>query len=265
MDAKLAFEFVKIPDTRSTAKPRKSGLTSLIDYGIPLNNQVALLETSGHLIDIAKIATGTSRVYDERMLVRKIESYAEQNVATQMGGQFAEYVYATTGLKGAEKLFAEAHRIGFEIVEISDTCRPIDPEQRKLLVAAARNAGLRVVCEVGLYEGSTDAAKIVNDIEFALGLGVEWVIVEGAELVDVDGFKEDVVTLIRNSVDVDRLIFEMPGPGISDASPKQLEALKRGLVREFGPDVSLGNLLPDEIVETEVVRIGIEDCNAWPD
>ena len=264
MHATPAFSFVRLPDARSISKPRQSGLTSLIDYGIPIQKQIDLLETAGHLIDIAKLATATSRVYDEKLLIRKLEVYRSFDIHTQMGGQFAEYVFATLGLSGVKQLFAEARRVGFDIVEISDTCRPIVQDQRRSLVEAAKEAGLRVVCEVGLYDGNSDTNSMIEDIEFALRLGVERVIVEGAELVDTGGFKREVVERIRQSLDVDRLMFEMPGPGISDASPAALESLKRGLVLEFGPDVSIGNLLPEEIVETEVVRIGIEDSQAWP-
>lgn len=264
MTVKYAFDFVSIPATRSTGKPRTSGLTSIIDYGIPLANTTSLLDTTAHLIDIAKIATATSRVYDEAVLIQKLEAYASYDVFTQMGGQFAEYVFATAGVDGVKRLFVEAHRLGFDIVEISDCCRPLDHEQRRSLVEVATDVGLRVVCEVGGYEGTSDPNKIIEDIQFTLQLGVERVIIEGAELVDRNGFKKDVVDLIRQSTDIDRLIFEMPGPGISAATPDKLEALKRGLILEFGPDVSIGNLHPDEVIETEVVRIGIEDSSAWP-
>ena len=264
MSVKTAFNFIQLPEARSTAKPRNSGLTSVIDYGIPVETQKAFLRITGHLVDIAKIATATTRVYDEKILLEKLSLYKASDIHTQLGGQITEYVFATQGSDGVRTLFAEAHRIGFDIVEVSDCCRPISHDERRELVEIAKDAGLRVVCEVGGYEGDADTAKMIKDIQFALGLAVDYVIVEGAELVDAGGFKKDVVDSIRGSLEVDRLIFEMPGPGISDAAPAQLEALKRGLILEFGPDVSLGNLLPEEIAETETVRIGIEDCNAWP-
>lgn len=181
-----------------------------------------------------------------------------------MGGQFAEYLYATAGLDGVRRLFSEGRELGFEIVEISDTCISLSEDQRAELIAEAKASGLRVVCEVGLYEGNTEGEQIVQEIKFALANEVEYVIVEGAELVNTDGFKKDVIDMIRAAVSIDRLIFEMPGPAISEASDAQLEALKRGLILEFGSDVNLGNISPDEIVETEIVRLGIEDKNGWP-
>lgn len=264
MSAKTAFEFIELPEARSTSKPRRSGLTSVIDYGIPVKEQTDFLQITGHLVDIAKIATATTRVYGESLLLEKLKIYKAADILTQLGGQITEYTFATQGADGVRTLFSEARDLGFEIVEISDCCRPISHDDRRELVEIAQALGLRVVCEVGGYEGDSNTNKMIADAQFALDLDVDYVIVEGAELVGADGFKQEVVDQIRGSLAVDRLLFEMPGPGISDASPAQLEALKRGLILEFGPDVCLGNLLPHEVIETEVVRIGIEDCNAWP-
>lgn len=259
-----AFDFVHVSPTRSRQKPRSSGLTSMIDYGIPVNKQADLLDMCGHLIDIAKLATATPLAYDQAYLRRKIDLYRGAGATVQMGGQFAEYLYATAGLEGVRRLFGEGRELGFEIVEVSDTCIPLSEDQRAALIAEAKASGLRVVCEVGLYEGNTEGEQIVQEIRFALANEVEFVIVEGAELVNTQGFKKDVIDMIRGAVDIRRLIFEMPGPAISEASDAQLEALKRGLILEFGADVNLGNISPDEIVETEIVRLGIEDKNGWP-
>ena len=103
-----AFGFVELPAQRSTTKPRRSGLTSMLDQGIPLGAQSDLLELAGHLIDIAKLTTATARVYDEKHLRAKLEAYAAHGVVSQMGGQFAEYAFATKGIDGARRLFAEA-------------------------------------------------------------------------------------------------------------------------------------------------------------
>ncbi len=259
-----AFDFVRVSPLRSRQKPRSSGLTSMIDYGIPAHKQTDLLEMSGHLIDIAKLATATPLAYEKEYLLRKIEIYQAFGISTQMGGQFAEYLFATDGLDGVRRLFDEGRELGFEIVEISDTCISLSEEQRINLIGIARASGLRVVCEVGMYEGNTEGAHIVEEIKFAMGNDVEYVIVEGAELVSADGFNKDVIEMIRDATDISKLIFEMPGPGISEASVAQLEALKRGLILEFGADVNLGNISPEEIIETEIVRLGIEDKSAWP-
>lgn len=259
-----AFEFVQVSSSRSRQKPRTSGLTSMIDYGVPIKKQTDLLEMSGHLIDIAKLATATPVAYNKDYLLDKIRIYSSFGVTPQMGGQFAEYLYATAGLEGVRRLFGEGREHGFEIVEISTTCVPLTDDERASLFGVAKESGLRVVCEVGLYEGNTEGERIVEEIKFALENDVEFVIVEGAELVDANGFKDDVIKMIRDAVNIERLIFEMPGPGISEASDAQLEALKRGLILEFGADVNLGNISPDEIIETEIVRLGIEDKDAWP-
>ncbi len=236
----------------------------MIDYGMPLHAQKDFLQISGYLVDIAKIATATPRVFDKGVLIEKLDIYKASGVRTQMGGQIAEYVFATQGFEGVQQLFAEAQEIGFEIVEISDCCRPITHEDKRALFDIAHGINLGVVCEVGGYDGDAEIEKIIEDGLFALGLDVEFVIVEGSELVDANGFKRELIASIRESLDIDRIIFEVPWPGLSDVSAAQIANVKRGLILEFGPDVSLGNLLPDEIIETEAIRIGIEDSRTWP-
>jgi phosphosulfolactate synthase len=33
--------------------------------------------------------------------------------------------------------------------------------------------------------------------------------------------------------------------------------LKKFLIREFGPDVNIANVMPDDVLETEALRVGL--------
>ena len=259
-----AFAFVAPPSSRSVHKPRRTGLSSMLDYGITLGTQRDLLETSGHLIDIAKIATGTARVYDKRLLQRKLDTYRSAEVKTYMGGQFVEYVFAAQGMDGANRLFAEAKACGFEIVEVSDTCRPLSLDVRRRLVGAARDHGLDVACEVGQLAGGGDPETLLSDAVGLLELDIDHLVVEGAELVAEEGVKTQLIETLRHRLDLTKLIFELPVLSVGACGTPQTEAMKRALIQAIGPDVNLGNLGPEEILETEVVRLGIEDWTGWP-
>lgn len=258
-----AFAFVPSPSSRSTEKPRLHGLTSLLDYGIGLARQRDLLEIAGHVIDMAKLATATARVYDEGRLRTKLAIYREFNVRSYMGGQFPEYIYATRGLDGVKRLFEEARRVGFDIVEVSDTCAPLSLEERRQMVEIGRNAGLLVACEVGQLVSVGDPDRLIQDAKASLAMGAEHVIVEGSELVERGGPCLALIRRIREELPMERVILELPGPGIGDATVGDVERMKQMLVREFGPDVNLANIPADEVIETETVRLGIEDPTGW--
>src|SRR5882757_2970603 len=100
MSAPRAFDFIASPPERSLTKPRKRGLTMMIDQGLGMASQRDLLETSADYIDFAKFKSGTSRLYKDAHLKRKVEQYAENGVKPFIGGQFHEYVFATFGAAG---------------------------------------------------------------------------------------------------------------------------------------------------------------------
>ena len=258
-----AFQAIPVASGRTAVKPRSRGLTSLLDYGIGIGAQRDLLELAAHVIDIAKLATGTARVYTEKVLTAKIETYRQFDVEVLMGGQFAEYTFATGGMSSCDALFAEAKRVGFSKVEVSDTCRPFGAATRQALIAQARSHGLAVVCEIGQLERVSNDDQLYAEIATAMTLDVELVIVEGSELVNEHGPRSGLIERIRAGLDTDRLLFELPGPGIGGASQEQVEMMKCLLIRTVGPDVNIGNVSADEIVQTEVVRLGIEDSASW--
>ena len=125
------FEFVPLPKDRSRAKPRVRGFTMMIDWGLGLGRQKDILELAGPYIDLAKIATGTSRLYQEHQIRGKLELYKKYGVRPFLGGQFQEYVFATQGADALPLFFDEAKRLGFEVVEVSDNCIPLTPTERR--------------------------------------------------------------------------------------------------------------------------------------
>src|SRR6185436_12009697 len=77
---KSPFHFVPLPKARSTRKPRASGRTMLIDDGLPLAYVRDLVALSGAYIDLAKIKTGTARLYPRAQLVRKLRLYKRHRI-----------------------------------------------------------------------------------------------------------------------------------------------------------------------------------------
>ena len=80
----------------------------MADFGMTLEHTESILGLSASFIDFAKIAVGTARLYARPYLTKKLELYKRHAVRPFIGGQFAEYVFATQGRQALPRFFAEA-------------------------------------------------------------------------------------------------------------------------------------------------------------
>ena len=256
-DTVAPFAFVPLPAERSLTKPRTSGLTMMMDWGLPLAQQRDWLELQAKYVDLAKFVVGTSRLYDADYLRRKIELYKAHEVHPFIGGQFLEYIYAYQGMSGAEKFFVEAARLGFDAIEVSDNYVTLQSDTRRALVQGAISQGLEVHGEVGSKTVESDGALLIAQANECFDAGANVVLVEGAELL-VDGEpNRALLGELRAGLDTARIIFELSGTWIENTTNTEVYQLKKFLISEFGPDVNLANVMPDDIWETEAMRAGL--------
>ena len=251
------FAFVELPQTRSQHKPRRKGLTMVADFGLPVRYAEDLLDLAGRYIDLMKIAVGTSRLYDEDTLRRKLDLYRARGVRPFVGGQFQEYVYATYGAEALPRFLREAKRVGFETIEISDNCVPLTDAERGEQIRMAQDCGLAVFGEVGSKDARTDASQLIAQAQTCFDAGCELVLVEAAELMACGEPNKALITSLRDAIDFSKVLIELPGPWISGVTLSAIEDMKKFLVREFGPDVNIANVLPSDIMETEALRVGL--------
>lgn len=250
------FDFVPLPEARSRTKPRRRGFTMMIDWGLGLGRQQDILDIAGPFIDLAKIATGTSRLYPEEQLRAKLDLYKKNDVRPFLGGQFQEYVFATQGADALPTFFDEAKRVGFEVVEVSDNCIPLSPAERREQIKLAIDKGLAVFGEVGSKTEKNAADDLLEQARDCFDVGAELLLVEGAELIENGVVNTDLLKACRN-LDLDKVLFELPGPWISGVAMSEVHDVKKLLVKEFGPDVNIANVMPDDLIETEALRVGL--------
>lgn len=251
------FAMVPLPAGRSTVKPRRKGLTMMMDWGLPLNSQRDWLDLVAPYVDLAKFVVGTARLYEEDYLLEKIALYKKHDVHPFIGGQFLEYVYATQGLQGARPYFQEAKRLGFDAIEVSDNCVPLDTTARQTLIRTAVDCGLEVHGEVGSKSDETSAETLIDQANECFDAGADVVLVEGAELL-IDGQpNRPLIQALCDGLDVDKVIFELIGPWIPDTQLCDVYQLKKFYIEEFGPDVNIANVMPDQVWETEALRAGL--------
>ena len=80
---------------------------------------------------------------------------------------------------------------------------------------------------------------------------------EGAELLEHGEIKRDMLDDLKAGLHMSRAIIEIVGPWISGAEPSVARDLTNLLIKEFGPNVNLANVMPDEIFHTEALRVGL--------
>lgn len=259
------FAFVPIDERRSRTKPRTSGLSMVIDDGLPLAYAGSVLQMAGPYVDLMKIKTGTARLYPRRELVAKLTMYRNADVRPFVGGQFHEYVFAKLGEAALPRFHAEALAVGFDTIEISDNTVPLTDAQRRSQIEGAVRAGLKVFGEVGSKDTLSNPALLVRQAQICFDAGAELVLVEAAELVDADGqVRGATLDVIKRELPVERVMIELPGPWISGVRACDVEAMKKIVFAEFGPNVNLANIDVRTIFDTEAQRVGLGTAGPLP-
>ncbi len=256
MPTDTPFGFVPI-DPRRSRKPRRTGLTMVLDDGLPPAYVEGALEIAAPYIDLMKIKTGTARLYEREPLVRKLRMYQAAQVKPFIGGQFHEYVFATLGDKGLPPFYEEALALGFTTIEISDNTVPLTDRQRHDQIAGAVRAGLEVFGEVGSKDTLSNPGLLVDQAKICLDAGASLVLVEAAELVEEGRLRAPTLAVLREGLPMERVMIELPGPWIAGVRSCDIEAMKKTVFAEFGPDVNLANVDVRTIFDTEAQRVGL--------
>ena len=71
---------------------------------------------------------------------------------------------------------------------------------------------------------------------------------------NIHGPKEEEVIA---ALPLEKLMFELPGPWIEGVHQCDIHALRKELLRRFGPEVNIGNVDPAELVPFEAFRRGL--------
>jgi phosphosulfolactate synthase len=251
---KKAWEGVTdMPVQGRSSKPRKTGLTMVIDKGIGMNQIHDLVNTSGEYIDIIKLTFGTSAFYDRELLMEKIAFLASAEIDVMPGGTFLE-VALWKGAYG--KYLSRAKELGFSTIEISDGTIEIDLATRKDIIRQALKMDFKVLTEVGKKDPkeALPIALVHRLINEDLQCGAFKVIIEAREagkgvgIFDQEGkIKQDEVNnIIAGVKNVDHLVWEAP-----------IKNQQQGLILQFGNNVNLGNVPADEVLALEALRQGL--------
>jgi phosphosulfolactate synthase len=238
--------FLTLPSR--TAKPRRSGITHVLDKGLPASEVGALLEVCGDVVDVWKLGWGTA--YLDPGLDAKLALLDEHGVLGCAGGTLLEVAWQQDAVPDYLDWCAE---VGFACVEVSCGVASMTPDDKRALVELAAERFI-VLAEVGAKDPQAPVSAQVWAAEAAADLasGATWIITEGREsgtvgLYEPDGrVRADVVDAVVAAVGVGTTVFEAPR--------KDQQAW---LVRRFGADVNLANIAPAEALGVEALRLGL--------
>jgi phosphosulfolactate synthase len=244
-------EFLTLPQRSS--KPRRTGLTHVLDPGVGAAGAADVLAGGAAHIDIWKIGWGTA--YVDQALPAKLALLSEHQVAACLGGTLLEIAWAQG--KAAECL-AWAGELGFDYVEVSRGTVSMTLEQKRALIRlAARD--FTVLAEVGSKApGEQFAARswpleIISDLDAGAALAVT----EGRQSGDVGTFDQsgrvrpEVVEAVVAAVPVEQVLFEAPRA-----------SQQAWFIRRFGAEVNLGNVALNEVLSVETLRLGLRSDTA---
>jgi phosphosulfolactate synthase len=239
-------EFLDLP--ARTAKPRGTGITHVLDRGLPLEQCAGLLDAGGAYVDVWKFGWGIS--YVDPNLAAKVELLDGHRVLACPGGTLLEIAWA----QGRVAAFLDwARARGFPCVEVSAGTVPMSAgDKRDLIAEAARH--FIVLAEVGAKDPGALilpeqwAAAVSDDLE----AGATWVLAEGRASGTVGLYarsgavREDVVAALVSAADPGLIVFEAPR-----------DDQQAWFVRRFGPDVNLANVAPGDALGLETLRLSL--------
>lgn len=247
-----AFQCVAVPDYPD--KPRNSGITMIIEYGLGLHYQKGLIETAGWFIDLVKFGTGLSRILPHEVLKQKIQLYKANGVNCFPGGQFFELAYLQDRV---EAYLEEVKSLGFSHAEISENCIDLSPEKKAEIIRRAIREGLTVLGETGKKLEKSAADDLVRDLQNCLEAGAWKVFVEAAELLQDGEMNVPMIEAITRKVDINSMIFEIPGQWMKGMTFSNQYGLWKLLIHKLGPEVNLGNIQAEEIMRLSLMRLGL--------
>jgi len=229
-------------------KPRRTGITHVLDRGLPLAQAADLLEQNGSYVDVWKFGWGLS--YLDPQLADKLDLLARHRVLASPGGTLLEIAWAQDR---APEFLAWAADCGFPCVEVSAGTVSMDDAAKRDLIAAAA-ARFIVLAEVGSKHAAVQltpdqwAQAAAGDLE----AGATWILAEGRASGTVGIYepsgavRRDAVEAVAAAVGPDCVVFEAPR-----------EDQQAWFVRRFGPDANLANVAPDCALGLETFRLSL--------
>jgi len=232
-------------------KPRSTGLTMVIDGGIPLKMFADIISSTPELIDFVKFGWGTAIVTGG--LQQKIDVLREHGIGFYLGGTLFEKYVMQERFDDYKRFCVE---LGCEHVEVSNGTVTMSNAEKASYIRKLVG-DFTVVSEVGFKDPDRSEqlppSKWIEYINEDLAAGATMVTLEAREsgksgICRPDGalrfgLIEDVLSA---GVGQDQLLFEAP-----------TTTLQTYFITRLGTDVNLGNVPASAVIGLETLRLGL--------
>jgi phosphosulfolactate synthase len=232
-------------------KPRQTGLTMVIDGGIPLAAFTDIISFSAEYIDFVKFGWGTAVVTGA--LKKKIDVLDQHDIGFYFGGTLFEKFVLQDRFDDFRR-FCDAY--GARHVEVSNGTIDM-PNSEKASYIRKLTPDFEIVSEVGFKDPersehlppSAWIEYIAEDLAAGAGLvtlearesGTSGICRPDGEL--RFGLIEDVLT---SGIGTGHLLFEAP-----------TTELQASFITRIGTDVNLGNVPATSVISLETLRLGL--------
>jgi len=242
----MNFELPDIPKRES--KPRKNGVTMVMDKGLSLKEAENLVSSSDHIVDIIKLGFGTS--YVTKNLQEKINLYKNAGLMVYLGGTLFEAFIVRNMFDDYCKLL---DKLKLEHAEVSDGSIELE-HKLKCVYIHKLSQRFTVFSEVGSKEEGMiiHPSKWTKMMKKELEAGSWKVIAEARESGTVGIYHSSGKT---HTMLVDKITAKVKPEDIMWEAP--LKSQQVWFIKQFGHEVNLGNIAPNEAVGLETLRLGL--------
>jgi phosphosulfolactate synthase len=234
-----------------TEKPRRTGLTMMIDSGLPLWHFVDIVSSAAEYIDFVKFGWGTAVVTGN--IDAKIDVLREHDIRFYFGGTLFEKYVLQDRLDEFRRFCAE-HQCRH--VEVSNGTIPLTNTEKASYIRKLAH-DFTVISEVGFKDpvrsGDLPPDMWIEYIHEDLEAGSSLVTLEAREsgrsgICQADGTLRSglIEYMLTSGIDQDSLLFEAP-----------TTSLQARFITRLGPDVNLGNIPAQGVLGLETLRLGL--------
>jgi phosphosulfolactate synthase len=229
-------------------KPRNSGITMVMDKGLSIREAEDFMSVGSEYTDYVKLGFGTSLITPG--FEKKISIYKQAGTIPYFGGTlFEAFIIRNMFREYVE--FLDKYEI--DLVEVSDGSYDIDHNEKLDYIRRLAERGT-VISEVGskkkdvVYTPDEWVALMKSELD----AGSVKVIAEARESGTTGIYNEDgsinnmIISAISEHVKLENVLWEAP-----------LKSQQAWFIKNFGANVNLGNIAPNEIIPLESLRLGL--------
>lgn len=242
----MNFNLPHIPDR--PAKPRKNGLTMVMDKGLGIKQAEQFIDASSEYVDIVKLGFGTSIL--TKNLETKIKLYKEAGFRVYLGGTLFEAFLIRDMV---DEYIKFATKLKLDHAEVSDGCITIDHDEKCELIRKL-SKHFTVLSEVGSKEEGIIihpnlwTSMMLKELE----AGSWKVIAEARESGTVGIYRRNGQA---HALLINKIIAKVKPENILWEAPQKNQQIY--FIKLFGENVNLGNIAHDDAIPLETLRLGL--------